>query len=329
MLSRDYGSLVLTLESLEITVKSLLSTNADPSVTTEIAISFFYEVIKKLNDDIQNFAPTNETCNTILTELGSFVQNNQETEGLKILELALQRPELLKILSSIFVPTKTSPNNFIKMYKFIVDSHMKRCDTKVLFVLLSKFDLPTWLQATHPKLADISILLKLITSGLENWNHIESSLLQDLFRRHLRHIFEFDFPEHYGEVLQIVLRGISEQKLMPIVIVDLLNSLTSRFGCEPFTLEMSNDRIVAVSIDFANKQNLFNYKASVETISMFTRHFQGERLQHGLNGLYPKHKNYCEALSIWFTCFGHVSVFTAMCAYPGVLADQSKFATIQ
>lgn len=173
-------------------------------------------------------------------------------------------------------------------------------------------------------MADISVLLKLIISVLENWNHVESSLLQDLFRRHLTHIFEFDFPEHYGEVLQIVLSGISEQKLMPVVIVDL-NSFTCRFGCEPFTLEMSSDKISEISTDFATKQNLFNYKASVETISIFARHFQAERLQHGLNGLYPKHKNYCEALSIWFTCFGHVAVVTTICAYPGVLADQSKY----
>uniref|UniRef100_T1GWX5 Uncharacterized protein n=1 Tax=Megaselia scalaris TaxID=36166 RepID=T1GWX5_MEGSC len=93
IVSKDYKSLVLNLESLEITVKSLLSPNADPSVTTDIAIHFFYEVIKKYNDDIQNFSPTSETCNTILGELGTFVQNNQETEGLKILELALQRPQ--------------------------------------------------------------------------------------------------------------------------------------------------------------------------------------------------------------------------------------------
>lgn len=67
-----------------------------------------------------------------------FIQENQEDEGLKILELALKRPNLLKPLSGVFVPCQTRPAYFLKMYKFLIDSHLKLCDTKTLFVLFSK-----------------------------------------------------------------------------------------------------------------------------------------------------------------------------------------------
>ena len=59
-------------------------------------------------------------------------------QGLNILQLTFKRPDLLKVLSATFVPYRTAPESFLKMYKFIIDSHLKRCDTKILFVLLSK-----------------------------------------------------------------------------------------------------------------------------------------------------------------------------------------------
>ena len=58
---------------------------------------------------------------------------------------------------------------------------------------------------------------------------------------------------------------------------------------------------------------------------LFARHFQKERLSHGLHGLYPKHKDYCVPLSIWFSCFGQAITITAICTYKELLADQSKY----
>ena len=67
-----------------------------------------------------------------------FIQERQENEGLKILEFALKRPNLIKSLAGVFVPCQTRPPYFLKMYKYLVDSHLKLCDTKILFVLFSK-----------------------------------------------------------------------------------------------------------------------------------------------------------------------------------------------
>ncbi|KAM7362755.1 ectopic P-granules autophagy protein 5 [Cochliomyia hominivorax] len=306
--------LLLTRSNDQHDVKNQLKLNT--------GIEYFYHVIENMSDITMKFNATNKFYTELLNDLGVFIQENQEAEGLKILELALKRPNLIKSLSGVFIPSQTRPPHFLKMYKFLIDSHLKLCDTKILFVLFSKFDLMLWLDSHHPKLFDINNLLQLVLQGLESWSQPSSSLLQDLFRRHLVHIFNYDFPEHYGEVMQMVLDRISDQKLMPIVLLDLLNSLLIKFSCEQVDLNTSQEKLQETSMDFARRQNLFNLKASTDTIMLFARHFQKERLSHGLHGLYPKHKEYCKPLAMWFSCFGHCLLVTAICTYQELLADQ-------
>lgn len=67
-----------------------------------------------------------------------FLQENQNIEGMNLLKTALKRPDLIQPISDLFVPSITTPDVFLQLYKFIIDSHMKNCDPKILFVLLSK-----------------------------------------------------------------------------------------------------------------------------------------------------------------------------------------------
>lgn len=89
------------------------------------------------------------------------------------------------------------------------------------------------------------------------------------------------------------------------------------------SIDAKIDEVVEISIDFARRQNLFNLKAATDTVLLFARHFQKERLHHGLHGLYPKHKDYCNPLAMWFSCMGHVVVVTAINTFQDKLADQS------
>ncbi|XP_037950670.1 ectopic P granules protein 5 homolog isoform X2 [Teleopsis dalmanni] len=316
----NFAQAIEEISSVTSILKTSTTMNSEPIRKT--GINLFYEVVNNITDVTTKFSPTKEFYTQILSDLAIFIQSNQEQEGLYVLELSLKRSELLKELADVFMPGRTHPEYFIKMYKFLIDSHLKHCDTKTLFVLFSKFDIVTWLESFRPKLNDIYKLLQLVSNGLESWSQPDSVLLQDQFRRHLVHIFDYDFPQHYGEVLQLVLDRISDQKLMPIVILDLLNSLLQRFNCEAIKLDTTSEQIREISIDFARRQNLFNLKAATDTIMLFARHFQRERLHHGLHGLYPKHKNYCQPLSAWFSCFGHTLVVQAICTYQDLLADQ-------
>ncbi|XP_053947288.1 ectopic P granules protein 5 homolog isoform X1 [Anastrepha ludens] len=324
MLKLNVEEFARCVEQLSGIMRILIASNSvqHTTVVTNTGIHFFYAVVENLTDVTIKFQPTNDLYSQLLYELNIFMHENQDNEGLSILELALKHPNLIKQLAAAFVPFRTAPQKFLQMYKFLVESYLKRCDKKILFVLLSKFDLVTWLENSQPKLSDINELLQLVLQGLECWSQPDSSLLQDQFRRHLVRIFDYDFPQHYGEVLQMVLDRISEQKLMPIVLLDLLNSLLARFNCKTMSANTKSAEVVDISIDFARRQNLFNLKGATDTVLLFARHFQKERLHHGLHGLYPKHKDYCNPLAMWFSCIGHVVIVTAICTFQDLLADQ-------
>lgn len=151
--------------------------------------------------------------------------------------------------------------------------------------------------------------------------------LNDLqvLRRHLIHIFVFDFPEHYGEVLLIVLRGCSENKLMPSILLELLNTIYKMAQCPEIDVNADNAKIKEDILYFSANQKLFSYVDLYDTIALFARHFQNERLQHGLNGLYPIHKDYCRWISILFETFGHALIVSAVHTNPGALSDTCKF----
>lgn len=64
---------------------------------------------------------------------------------MNLLKTAMKRPDLIQPISDLFVPSATIPEVFLQLYKFIIDSHLKNCDPKILFVLLSKVRIHFWL----------------------------------------------------------------------------------------------------------------------------------------------------------------------------------------
>ena len=288
----------------------------------KIGTSFFYEVLKEINEEIQACPVTHELFSVTISKLGTFVQQNHNTEGQNLLKLALQRPNLVNLIAELFTPSVSASPYFLEMYSSLVDSYAKRCDPQLLFVLFSKFDIPRWLQLHKPKLIDISRLVQLVLRGLELWNLQNSDLLQDLLRCHLVSLFLHQFPEHYGEILQCVLNGFSQQRLKPNVLMDLLNAFYQRIGCSKLDPEMSIGRMKDEFRNFASKQNLLMYNDVHSTSMMLAHHFYNERLQYGLHGIYPKFSEYCDVLCFLMGSIGHSAVASAIQAYPGIMADQ-------
>lgn len=110
----------------------------------------------------------------------------------------------------------------------------------------------------QPNLNEVSHFLKLIFAGLERWHDDET--LQGLFRQHLICIFEFDFPEHYGEVLQALLQSCKAQKIQVNVIMDIINSFFTRSSCDRVESASQPDVFNQVR-KFAANQKLFDFKS--------------------------------------------------------------------
>lgn len=93
----------------------------------------------------------------MLGQLGVLIRENQSSEGVRLLQTALRRPHLLQLLSEMFMPSATAPVYFLDMYRFVVDSHMQKSDTKILFVLLSKVE---WIDGIYYILIEICEILR-------------------------------------------------------------------------------------------------------------------------------------------------------------------------
>lgn len=288
----------------------------------KIGTSFFYEMLKDISEEIQSCPVTHELYSEAISKLGTFVQQNYNIEGRNLLLLALQRPNLVKMIAELFTPSVASPQFFLEMYQILVESYAKKCDPQLLFVLFSKFDIPSWLQLHKPKLIEVGNLIQLVIRGLELWKFQNSELLQDLLRCHLVNLFLYRFPEHYGEILQNVLVGFSNQRLKPNVLTDLLNAFYQHVGCKKLDSDISMGRLKDEMRNFASKQNVLIYSDVCSTSVIFAHHFCNERLQYGLHGLYPKFSEYCDVLSIFMGSIGHSAVASAIQAYPGIMADQ-------
>lgn len=141
---------ILPIVQIQFSIKRLLESyrfykhmndEAQFKEITTIANTFFYYMINAINENINSFHPAQDLCTVVLSQIGVFLQENQNIEGMNLLKTALKRPDLIQPISDLFVPSLTTPDVFLQLYKFIIDSHMKNCDPKILFVLLSKVNI--------------------------------------------------------------------------------------------------------------------------------------------------------------------------------------------
>lgn len=137
-----------------------------------------------------------------------------------------------------------------------------------------------------------------------------------------------DFPEHYGEVLLIVLKGCSEKKLMASILLELLNTIYKFSKCSEIDLLADSSKTIEQVRYFAANQRIFAYQELYETMALFARHFQDERLQHGLHGLYVIHKDYCPVIAVMLETFGYSLIVSAVHTNPGALSDTRKLKFI-
>lgn len=56
------------------------------------------------------------------------------------------------------------------------------------------------------------------------------TIVFQIFRKHFSMMLLYDFPEHYGEILSLLLKSSETQSICPVVWYDLLNSLLEPSG---------------------------------------------------------------------------------------------------
>lgn len=165
----------------------------------------------------------------------------------------------------------------------------------------------------------IDLVIKSLTK-LGPEPQVETLTLHEVYRKHLLSVFEYQFPEHFGEVLIAVLKssnfGDENGCVSTNVWLDLLNFLAI-----PIVLK-TNAPMRDQFRQYAQQQRLLQYQEILETMALLARHFTQERLQYGIYGLYPKTRHYLEVFLLFMGMMGHALIISALNTHQGLLGDK-------
>ncbi|XP_020712165.2 ectopic P granules protein 5 homolog isoform X2 [Athalia rosae] len=287
----------------------------------ETGVKLLYHLVDFYTEEAALCPPTKQLITTCVEKLGQLFISGEETQGQHLLETIMRRPELGGLLGPHFTPVAGGASTFLPMYQTVVNLATGP-NADLCFVLLSKFDVGSWLNYRRPRLSERSTFIDLVSKALCNAGlnpEDDKLILHELFRNHLRLILLHEFPEHYGEILSMVLRGSESQSLSLDVWKDLLGALSGRSKSQgPIQPIKVRDEIRR----YATEQRLLSRQEMHDTAVLLSKHFMKERLQYGLYGLYPKYRIYNEPLTTFLGMVGHALVVLTLHTDKGTLADQ-------
>ncbi|XP_014203959.1 ectopic P granules protein 5 homolog isoform X2 [Copidosoma floridanum] len=316
-----FADRLITLLEHELNVNRTTENTAVLRKVQETGVVLFYYLVNVFSEEAALCPPTKQLITTCVEKLGQLFISGEESQGPPLLETILERPTLGGLLGPHFTPVAGGATTFLQMYQRIVElstgSNIDLC-----FVLLTKFDVATWLNYRRPRLSERSTFINLVIRALCNMGlkpEDNRLVLHEVFRNHLRLVLLHEFPEHYGEVLSAVIRGSEHQSLAIEVWRDLLGALSGRPKNTP---PPRQGKVREEIRRYATEQRLLSKQEIYDTAVLLKKHFEAERLQYGLYGLYPKYRIYNEPLTILLGMIGHALVVTTLQSDRGTLADQ-------
>ncbi|XP_061874357.1 ectopic P granules protein 5 homolog isoform X3 [Colius striatus] len=182
----------------------------------KVGISLFFTLVEYVCDETQRSPPTRQFFTSCIEILGQVFISGTKSECNRLLQTILQNRRLCTLLSPYFTPV-ASPSEFVTLYEKVV-TFLSEDNSDVVFMLLTKFDLPQWLSIAKPSLSERTKLLESIhlalnACGLEP----EEDILMpfNIFCKHWTNLLQYQFPDHYSDFLRLFMQSSSEQLLSP------------------------------------------------------------------------------------------------------------------
>lgn len=314
-------SLCLASVFIQQVINTLQCQVKENPAVIEIGVELFYYILSKIPEDSSHFLPTKKLLATCLEKLGQSHISGFENQMPRLLNKILQEPNLGMYLAPHFDPSDVGIANFLLMYSTVSKDMSDKYD--IAFALLSKFDVGKWLLHRQPKLPQRTQCIQLVVAALLHLGlepSVEAHALHGLYRCHLVCLLRHHFPEHYGEILMLLLRGSNQASdtgcLATIVWTDVLLSVLA----EPARMEVGiyRDQLR----QYAHKQQTLHYQELLQTAQLLGQHFTHERQQYGLYGLYPKTRSYVEVFSLFLGMTGHALILSTINTHQGMLGDK-------
>uniref|UniRef100_A0A3P8W6G9 Ectopic P-granules autophagy protein 5 homolog (C. elegans) n=1 Tax=Cynoglossus semilaevis TaxID=244447 RepID=A0A3P8W6G9_CYNSE len=181
-----------------------------------VGVSAFYQVVSFVCEDTLRHPSTRQYLSSCVEILGQvFIQGNAEECG-RVLKTILEQRRLCPLISPFFTPN-SAPKQLVSLYQDVVSSlHLDSAD--VIFMLLTKFDLPQWLNEAQPIFSERTRLLELVHGALcVCGRDPDPDFLTPfhLFTKHWTSLLRHHFPDHYSDCLRLLMTSSSNQLLSP------------------------------------------------------------------------------------------------------------------
>ncbi|XP_034233842.1 ectopic P granules protein 5 homolog isoform X2 [Thrips palmi] len=298
-----------------------------------VGVELFYHLVSRYNEDLAVYPPTKQLFTTCLESLGQVFISGEECECERLLACMVQFPRLAGLLGPHFTPTIAATPVFLIMYKSVVDISVQP-NADLSFVLLSKFDIGQWLSKGNPNLSECDEFINYVGRALTAIGPTpaeEKQILHEMFCNHIRLLLKHKFPLHFNSVLNLLLKTSESQSLCPDVWYSVINVILTLGvpqvgpGSSPLLRigpNMNPGRIMEDLRLYAVNQKLLQHQELLETVALLASHFNRERLQYGLYGLYPKYRVYVDALAIFLGIIAHSLVVSTLQNGQGVISNK-------
>lgn len=270
----------------------------------------FFELVKTLNKETTEYVPARQFLTLCLDMLGQEFVSGKDDQCLPVLKVILKDPSLVGHVAPFFMPATVNNEQFALMYS-TVTSCIAPAFYNAVFVLLTKFDIPRWLQNQSVSLSTRSKLLDTIEKALSKFTlnpEKEVLPLLELYHSHLHSLLLFRFPEQYGSVLGLLLKGVEFCTVPVATWVVFLQGL----GFNVLPEKMLRAVPFGYAEQYAKHQCLLGITQIAETVELLTKHFKHLRSSDhatSKNGLYGKVQPYLKPLSLLLEVMAHCFVW--------------------
>ncbi|ROT60954.1 putative ectopic P granules protein 5-like isoform X2 [Penaeus vannamei] len=253
------------------------------------------------------------SCAGILGQ--EFVRGHADCQESLVAQVLEWGGKLGGLLAPHFTPYVTPKHVFLMLYSTLSPYAPSAPDHT--FMLLSKFDIERWLAESSPNSSDRSELINTIAAAFMSLlpgPNPTLLMVLELYRVHLRSLLAFKFPEHYTEVLNVMLQiSASTQEdcggVSSGLWYDLMNKIS--VGITTFSPEMERNALNQAIKEYAQHQTILSPCMVEDTLKMLSNYFVKQRLEFGLYGLYPKYRLHTQPIATFLGLISHAYIISA------------------
>jgi len=204
-------------------MKSVQYANPAQKIDLENAgVRLFYLFAELINGDVKRNSPAIQFFSSGTEVLGKELIANNEAEQERLVKTILAEEASVGFLAPHFNPSPKF-RSFLHLYS-TTTSLFSETRLTALFVLVSKFDLRTWL-GLGPSVSETTFMVRTIITVMEKFGKEPSEdvgMLFGLFRSHLELILRYRFPQQFNQVLALLFETCQKGTLPFVCLQDFL-----------------------------------------------------------------------------------------------------------